>query len=105
MEPRDTPPKTAVALHWSGEGAPRVTAKGREEVAERILAVAREHDVPIKEDRELTAVLAHVDLGNAIPEELYLAVAQVIAFAYRLSGKEPGKEKTGDSLDGDSVTG
>ena len=91
MESRNTPPKTAVALHWSGEGAPRVTAKGRNEVAERILAVAQENEVPIKEDRELTAVLAQVDLGDAIPEELYLAVAQVIAFAYRLSGKEPGE--------------
>ncbi len=105
MGSKATPPKTAVALHWSGEGAPRVTAKGREALAERILALAREHDVPIKEDRELTAVLAHVDLGDAIPEELYLAVAQVIAFAYRLSGKEPGKAKNGDSVEGDSVNG
>ena len=92
MRSKDTTPKTAVALHWNGEGAPTVTAKGREEVAERILAVAREHDVPIREDRELTAVLAHVELGDAIPEELYLAVAQVVAFAYRLSGKDPWQD-------------
>ncbi len=89
VQTKDSSPKTAVALRWSGEGAPQVTAKGREEVAERILALAREHDVPIREDGELTAVLAQVQLGDTIPEELYLAVAQVIAFAYRLSGKNP----------------
>ena len=83
------PVKTAVALEWNGEGAPRVTAKGRDEIAESILDIAREHDVPINEDPELTKVLAHVQLGEEIPAELYLAVAQVIAFAYRISGKAP----------------
>ena len=78
---------TDVALHWDTEGAPKFTAKGRNEVAERILEVAREHDVPIREDEELTELLALVELGDEIPAELYLAVAQVIAFAYRLSGK------------------
>ena len=98
MTSKETPPKTAVALHWDGEGAPRVTAKGRDQVAERILAVAREHDIPIKEDRELTAVLTHVELGDAIPEELYVAVAQVIAFAYRLSGNSPWKDDDGQDV-------
>ena len=102
MANKEDTPRTAVALQWNGEGAPRVTAKGREEVAERILALAREHDVPIKEDRELTAVLAHVELGDAIPEELYLAVAQVIAFAYGLSGKSPWK--TADGVDATGET-
>ena len=83
------PTRTAVALEWNGEGAPRVTAKGHHEVADTILAIAREHDVPVNEDPELTEVLAHVQLGEEIPAELYLAVAQVIAFAYRLSGKAP----------------
>ncbi len=92
MGHKDTPTRTAVALHWDGDGAPRVTAKGRDHLAERIVAVAREHDVPIKEDRELTAVVANVELGDTIPEELYLAVAQVIAFAYKLTGKSPSQD-------------
>lgn len=80
-------PTTAVALRWDGKGAPKVSAKGRHEVADRILALAAEHAVPVREDPELTELLARVELGDEIPAELYLAVAQVIAFAYRLSGK------------------
>ncbi|MCC7121026.1 MAG: EscU/YscU/HrcU family type III secretion system export apparatus switch protein [Gammaproteobacteria bacterium] len=77
----------AVALRWDGDGAPRVTAKGRGEVAERILALARDHQVPLREDRALVAVLSKVELDGRIPAGLYLAVAEVIAFAYALQGK------------------
>jgi len=77
----------AVALRWDGDGAPRVTAKGRGEVAERILALAREHQVPLREDRALVAVLSKVELDRQIPPALYKAVAEVIAFAYALQGK------------------
>ncbi|MGE3773558.1 MAG: EscU/YscU/HrcU family type III secretion system export apparatus switch protein [Gammaproteobacteria bacterium] len=77
----------AVALRWEGDGAPRVTAKGRGEVAERILALAREHKVPLREDRALVAVLSKVELDRQIPPGLYKAVAEVIAFAYALQGK------------------
>lgn len=77
----------AVALRWDGDGAPRVTAKGRGEVAERILALARDHKVPLREDRALVAVLSKVDLDRQIPPGLYKAVAEVIAFAYALQGK------------------
>jgi flagellar biosynthesis protein len=80
---------TAVALRYDGTGAPRVTARGRGEVAERILAIAREHQVPVREDRNLVQLLALVELGDEVPAELYRAVAEVIAFAYRLSGKGP----------------
>ncbi len=79
----------AVALHYDGSGAPRVTAKGRAEVAERIVALAREHGVPLQDDPELAAVLARIPLGEEIPEALYRAVAEVIAFAYLLCGKWP----------------
>lgn len=81
------PPATAIALRYDGTGAPRVTAKGRGEVAERILAVAREHRIPIREDPGLAELLARVDLGDEVPQELYRAVAEVIAFAYRLAGR------------------
>lgn len=85
---------SAVALHYDGEGAPRVTAKGRGDVAEQILKLAREHQIPLREDAELVQLLARVELGDEVPPELYVAVAQVIAFAYRLSGKSvPGRQR------------
>jgi len=79
----------AVALRWDGEGAPRVTAKGSGEVADRIIAVAREHAVPLREDRALVGILSKVDLDQQIPARLYVAVAEVIAFAYALQGRAP----------------
>ena len=82
-------PAAAIALLWDGDGAPRVTAKGRGELAERIMELAKEHDVPVREDSELAMLLAQVELGDEIPHELYVAVAQVIAFAYQISGKAP----------------
>ncbi len=79
----------AVALQYDGERAPRVTAKGRDTVAGQIIELARQHGVPMQENEPLAAVLSRVELGDEIPEALYLAVAQVIAFAYHLSGKVP----------------
>jgi flagellar biosynthesis protein len=82
-------PDLAIALQYDGENAPRITAKGRSELAERILDLANQHDVPLHEDPELAALLSQVPLGDEIPEALYRAVAEVIAFAYLLSGKRP----------------
>ncbi len=79
----------AVALHYDGENAPRITAKGDGEVARRILELAREHDVPLQEAPELAAILAQIPLGDEIPEALYRAIAEVIAFAYLVSGRRP----------------
>lgn len=87
MSTEHRPLPMAVALSWDGDGAPRVTAKGRGEIAERILALAREHKVPLREDRALVAVLSKVDLETQIPPALYKAVAEVIAFAYALQGR------------------
>ncbi len=81
--------KQAVALHYDGKKAPTVTAKGRGLVADEILKVARENDVPIKEQSDLVYFLSKVDLGAEIPETLYLAAAEVIAFAYHLKHKTP----------------
>ena len=82
-------PTVAVALHYAGRGAPRLTAKGHGAVAEQILKVAREHGVPLDEDAALAQTLAQLDLGQEIPRELYLAVAQVLAFAWQLKNKSP----------------
>ncbi len=82
-------PDLAIALQYDGENAPRITAKGGNALAERILALADEHDVPLHEDPELAALPAQIPLGDEIPEALYRAVAEVIAFTYLLSGKRP----------------
>jgi flagellar biosynthesis protein len=82
-------PDLAIALRYDGENAPRVTAKGSGHVADRILDLADEYDIPLREDPELALLLSQVPLGDEIPEALYLAVAEVIAFAYLLSGKRP----------------
>jgi flagellar biosynthesis protein len=82
-------PPLAVALHYNGNGAPRVVAKGGGEIAERIIETAREHNVPLQEDAALATTLARLDLGREIPRELYVAVAQVLAFAWAVTGKKP----------------
>jgi flagellar biosynthesis protein len=74
------PRKLAVALEYDRLGAPRVTAKGRGALAERILKTAREHDVPIEDDSLLAEALSRVPLDDEIPIELYRAVATVIGF-------------------------
>lgn len=74
----------AVALSYPGKGAPKVTAKGSGPIADRILELANENNIPLWQDAGLAGVLAKVDLGDEIPEALYTAVSEVIAFAWRL---------------------
>jgi len=79
----------AVALFYDGKVAPTVTASGANEVAEQIIALAREAGVPLYENAELVNVLATLELGESIPEALYLSIAEIIAFAYYIQGKTP----------------
>lgn len=96
-EPHDRP-MTAVALHYDGKNAPQVTAKGTGELAEKIIALAKQHGIPLQQDAALIGLLSKLDLGDEIPQPLYTAVAEVIAFAYILSGKRPeGFEPTPDA--------
>lgn len=81
--------RRAIAIAYDGSGAPRVSATGEGKLAEQIEAVARDSDVPMVADAALSGFLAGVPLGDEIPQELYLAVAQVLVFAYSLSGKSP----------------
>ncbi len=79
----------AVALQYE-RGAvpvPRVVAKGRGNSGEAILALARQHGVPIEENAPLAEALAQVELGEDIPEALYRAVAEVLIFILRANGK------------------
>ena len=82
-----TRPPLAVALHYNGNGAPRVVAKGGGQVAEQIIETARVHNVPLQEDAALAATLSRIDLGREIPRELFVAVAHVLAFAWSVTGK------------------
>jgi flagellar biosynthesis protein len=84
----DKSPK-AVALKYDRkkDKAPRVIAKGRGNIAEKIIDIAKEHNVPLYEDKNLIQVLEALDLETDIPSELYRAVAEVLAFIYRLNGK------------------
>ncbi len=80
-------PRSAVALKYlpDRDRAPRVVAKGRGPVAEKILEVAGRYNVPVREDRELTQLLEALDLDREIPAELYRAVAEVMVFIYNLN--------------------
>ena len=85
----DKSPK-AVALKYDqkSDNAPRVIAKGRGEIAEKIIAVAKENNVPLYEDKNLSQILEALDLKTEIPAELYRAVAEVLAFIYRLNNSK-----------------
>lgn len=77
----------AVALQYDGVRAPVVTASGSGQLAEDIIALARESGVPLYENAELTQMLSMLELGDQIPHELYVIIAQIIALAYKISGK------------------
>jgi flagellar biosynthesis protein len=88
MAPID-PQQLAVALAYrEDEGAPRVVAKGRGLLAEAILARAKEAGVYVHESPELVALLMQVDLDSRIPPQLYVAVAELLAWLYRLERGE-----------------
>lgn len=93
----DKPPqesrRKAVALRYDAQqnSAPRVAAKGAGLMADRIIDIATEHGVPIQENRDLTEILSKLDAGVEIPESLYKAVAEVLAFVYALNNKTPAK--------------
>ena len=79
--------RRATALHYEGSGAPKVTASGQGYIADRIVEVAREHGIPVREDPALAEALAALELDTEIPEDLYTAVAETIAWAYALDAK------------------
>lgn len=82
-------PRRAIALSYDGESAPRVAATGTDALAEEIIALARRHGVPMTENAELAGLLARLETGDEIPELLYVCIAQILAFAYRLRGRVP----------------
>lgn len=90
--PKNESTREAIALAYSQtDAAPRVVAKGKGLLAEKIIARAREHGVYVHESPELVALLSQVDLDEHIPSQLYLAVAELLAWLYRIESKASGK--------------
>ena len=83
-------PKKAVALKYKPgqDDAPKVTAKGTGVVAEKIIDIARKQGIPVKDDPDLVEVLSRLDLDEEIPPELYVIVAELLAFVYSLNRKK-----------------
>jgi flagellar biosynthesis protein len=79
--------KHAAALRYDADrgGAPRVIAAGSGDLAERIIALAEEHGVPVRDDSALAEALARLELEAEVPEELWAAVAEALVWAYRLT--------------------
>ena len=77
----------AVALQYlrDNPNAPQVVAKGRGNIADKILEVAKKNNVPIHKDSDLVEVLVHLDLGDFIPPELYKAIAEILTHLYRVN--------------------
>ena len=92
MEPdreRDKDGRTplAIALSYDGAGIPSVAASGRGAVAEQILSLAFASGVRVREDADLAQLLSLVDIGDEIPVEAFVAVAEVLAYVYRMNGQ------------------
>ena len=85
--------KKAVAIEYSSNPVPIVTAKGEEEMAFAIIEEARKRGVHVAEDPQLVAVLSQLKLDEEIPEQLYATIAVVLSWVYWLRGMVPGDEK------------
>lgn len=87
------PLKEAIALAYGHRQTPIVSAKGEDELAQRIIEEAQRHGVYVAEDPQLLALLSRVDLDKEIPPELFTAVAVILSWVYWLKGMRPGDEK------------
>ena len=79
--------KSAVSLRYDSltSTAPRVTTKGKGQVAEKIIALAHEHNIPVQQDPDLIEVLSQVDVDQEIPPAVYQVVAELLAFVYQMN--------------------
>lgn len=90
--------RSAVALAYDGVAAPRVTARAEgQELTAEMLRLAQLHDVPVHRDPRLAALLSQVRLDDEIPLPLFVAVAEVLAFAYRLRDRTPPGYRSPDA--------
>ena len=79
----------AIALSYDGHNAPTVSAKGEDELAQAIIQLALQHEVPVYENATLLRWLSQLELGDEIPKSMYQVIAEILAFVYRLEGKTP----------------
>lgn len=98
--------RRAVALKYdrSGGTAPRVLAKGKGGIADKILEVAKEKGIPLYEDPELVEVLGQLDVNTEIQPELYQAVAEVLIFIYKMNQKRKAGQAPRRSINLPPVT-
>ncbi len=89
--------KMAAAIRYDSakDDAPRLTAKGKGHMAEKIIELARRHNIPIRTDYALVHILSKLDLDQQIPPELYRAVAEILAFVYSTNEKYRQNQGTG----------
>ncbi len=82
---------SAVSLQYNRDSdrAPKVTAKGQGWLADKIISMAEEQNIPIKKDRDLVELLEKIDVGQEIPETLYKIVAELLAWVYQLNQEYP----------------
>ena len=89
MAKKDPGKKAAIAVHYDKERdtAPKIVAKGKGSIADKIIELARENKIPMYEDRDLVEILSKLDLGQEIPAEMYKLIAEVLVFVYRSNNK------------------
>lgn len=94
MAEEKTTRKKAVALRYdpAQSESPKVVAGGQGHIAEQILELARQHNIPIHEDRDLVEILSHLEPGMDIPPETYLMVAEILAFIYQANDKAANQD-------------
>jgi flagellar biosynthesis protein len=82
----------AVAIKYERgkDPAPKITAKGRGVIADKILAIARENNIPVRQDKLLLDSLYKLDINEEIPEELYRVIAEILAFVYKMNRARAG---------------
>ena len=88
-------PKSAVSLQYKKgkNAAPKITAKGQGWVAENIIKMAQEKNIPIREDKDLLHLLSEIDVGQEVPESLYKVVAELLAWVYQLNQNYSSSEQ------------
>jgi len=81
--------KAAIAVHYDKErdAAPKIVAKGKGSIADKIIELAKKNEIPMYEDRDLVEILSKLDLGQEIPAEMYKLIAEVLVFVYRSNNK------------------
>lgn len=81
--------KKAVALGYDmqTQNAPKVLAAGKGETAQKIITLAKENGIAIKEDKDLVEILSKLDLGDEVPPNMYKVVAEIFSFIYQMSNK------------------